>query len=159
MSLGFGTLFSFFTPLIQYFRFLFLIPIIAIIIAFSLKNTIHRSIIFLGFLIFSSIYLLLPQYHREDWKGLAKSLPDNKVYMFESSSDPILYYRDDIKIIDLRTIADAKPIDSEIIVVPYTADVHGIDYMKILSGKKYKLVKQSVFRGLITEKWKRYSAM
>ena len=158
-SLGFGILFSLFSPLLQYFRFIFLMPIISILLALENHTPINRLIGVGGFLIFSVIYLLFPTFHREDWKSLAKNLNKSEVYMILSSSDPVRYYKKDLKILDLKSITDAKSLDKEITVIPYVVDIHGIDYQKILSGKKYKLVQQSIFRGLVVEKWNNYSSM
>jgi len=158
-----GLFFSFFTPLLQYFRFLYLIPIMSILLALG-SAKFHRFggiwLVLTGFILFSMTYLLNPQFLREDWKSLTKTLRTNrKIYMVYSSSDPILYYRKDLQIIDLKSILDLQCLDSEIIAIPYSSDIHGIDYQKILSERNYKLVKKQSFRGLIVETWSYYNSM
>ncbi|MBI4009535.1 glycosyltransferase family 39 protein [Candidatus Roizmanbacteria bacterium] len=155
-SMGFGILFSFFTPLLQYFRFIYLIPLISVLISFAQKNTIYRLIIFFGFISFSLLYLLFPGFHREDWKSLANSLPsDKKIYMIYSSSDPIQYYRSDLNLGDLRALDLTKLKYREIIIIPYTSEIYGLDYAKILRQSNYNKKKTRNFRGIYYEVWER----
>jgi len=144
-SIALGTLFSIFTPMLQYFRFLYLIPLMALIIN---KN----KVIVFGSLVFSLIYIVVPTFHREDWKSLAKSLP-MKVYMVESFGDPLRYYKPGIEIIDIRT----KPAEKVIMVIPYGEIIHGVDHQKILTDQGYKLVSRTVFRELVSETWQQGS--
>lgn len=153
-----GFVISFITPLLQYFRFIYLIPIMSILLSFSLsgKATYNRfgcTALFLGFLIFSFVYLLFPQFHREDWKSLVKSLPiDKPIYMILSSSDPVRYYNSKLIIKDLKNINDEQ-LGNKIIVIPYTADIHGIDYINDLSDKGYRLENKKSFRDLQLEEY------
>ena len=161
-TLVLGVLFSFFTPVLQYFRFLYLIPLISLLIASGLsKFHLRRGnwIAALGFIFFSLIYLLNSTFHREDWKSLAEGIDSNKVYMIYTSSDPLQYYRKDIEVIDLKKIAQNKIIDKDIYIIPYSSDIHYLNYKNILSERKYKLEDKITYRGLILEKWKRYGAM
>ena len=114
-----------------------------------------------GFLIFSLVYLLNPSFHREDWKGLVKNLPKDKpVYMIKASSDPVLYYSNDFKIDELALLRPAgfggqSELAQEIVVIPYTADIYGLDYRSILSKSGYKQEGVKVFRELSFEIWGR----
>lgn len=157
LPLFFGFMISFFTPLLQYFRFLYLIPILAILLSLSQGRVF---ILTAGFLAFSLVYLLMPQFHREDWKSLVKNLPESKpVYMITSSSDPLRYYSKKINIKDLADLnemsTEAVDMAENMIVIPYTADIHGIDYKKQLEKKSYKLIDKKNFRGLELEYWTR----
>ncbi|MEK7070572.1 MAG: glycosyltransferase family 39 protein, partial [Patescibacteria group bacterium] len=82
----FGFVVSFYKPLLQYFRFLYLIVPLSIILAIIIQKNWQRYIITSGFLIFSLLYLLFPQYHREDWKSLVTDLSQstNTIYMIPS---------------------------------------------------------------------------
>ncbi len=148
-----GFLFSVFTPLFQYFRFLYLIPLLAILLAFGTQKTsIYRYIVISGFVLFSFIYLLNPNFHREDWKSLAKTLPNKAIVcMIPSSADPLVYYRKDISIIPLPHCTPGP----RTIVIPYTADIHGVDYKKTLRDKGFKQEKTLNFRQLQYEVWQR----
>lgn len=153
--LALGLVFSFFSPLLQYFRFLYLIPLMALIMS-SMKDTkknLFKTVLVIGFMGFSLVYLFVPQFHREDWKSLAKSLDrKSSIYMVMSSSDPVTYYRKDLKLKDMREM-EKELNDKSVTVIPYTADIHGIDYKKILSGKGYTLQEAKSFRDLTYEVW------
>ena len=148
-SLAIGMLFSLFSPLLQYFRFLFLVPLMVLLI--DNKNTIYRYVALAGFVVLSLIYLLFPQFYREDWKSLAKRLPANEpIYAIPSSMDALFYYRN-VHINDLRKINQAA--NGKLVVIPYTADIYGLDYKKSLIDQGYKLNKTVNFRGVQMEQW------
>ena len=143
ITLLLGTIFSIFTPMLQYFRFLYLIPVMALAIKKS-------YLIAGGFLIFSLVYLLNPQFYREDWKSLSKDL-QNKVYMISSFNDPIKYYKKNIEIGDIRSPIGEK----EITVVPYGEAIHGVDHNQILIKAGFKKVAIANYRELTSEVWKK----
>jgi len=146
-----GFVFSFFTPLLQYFRFIYLIPIMALLLSFSTSNRVYRLIVICGFAVLSTVYLFNPTFHREDWKSLAKSLaPKQEVYMIPSSSDALRYYNKAIIIHDIR---DLKQLPHSLIILPYTTDIYGIDYKKILLSNGFVLKESKTFRGLSYEVW------
>lgn len=150
-----GFVFSFFTPVFSYFRFLYLLPIFSLVLAIKSGQLFYgrgRLVIFLGFLVFSLIYLLFPQFHREDWKSLSFYISSKTpVYMIISSSDPLSYYRPDLKIKDLSLLKESKSIENKIIIIPYSFDIHGIFYKKEVEKKKMKLVEVKHFRGVYFE--------
>jgi hypothetical protein len=144
LSLFIGFIFSLFTPMFQYFRFLYLIPFLCLILR---KNYFYTLI----FLFFSFIYLLNPSFHREDWQSLSASL-NNSVYIIESVADPIKYYQNDLIINDLKSVS---PIESEIIVIPYASEIHSLDYRQKLLSQNYLLIKETSFRELKSETWQK----
>ncbi|MDD4785520.1 MAG: glycosyltransferase family 39 protein, partial [Candidatus Shapirobacteria bacterium] len=100
-----GILFSIKSPLLQYFRFLYLLPIMALVLAINIDKKWQKVLVGGGFLVFSLVYLLNPNYYREDWKGLTKSLSECQIsndkcqiYMISSFSDPIKFYNQNIEI-------------------------------------------------------------
>jgi len=138
--------------MLQHFRFIYLIPILAIILASGKKTSMYRYIEVIGFVIFSLVYLLSSQFHREDWKSLVKSLPKNvPVYMILSSSDPVKYYSQSSNVLTLESSKDSK--QKEIIIIPYTADIYGLDYKTLLSKNGYQLKKEVSFREVTYERW------
>lgn len=152
MPLLISLIISLFTPLLQYFRFLHLLPFLSILLAYGTQTNWERMIIFLGFSLLSLIYLLNPTFHREDWKSLAQDVVKyKKVYTIYTSSDPIKYYRSDIIVKDLTELL--KTNDKKIIVIPYSADIYGVDYQSILQSKNYSLKNKKAFRGLVSEEW------
>jgi uncharacterized membrane protein len=154
-----GLIFSFASPLLQYFRFLYLLPVLAIIISYGLPDRSHTNRsglwVAVGFTVLSCVYLFIPQFHREDWKALSRSFARQaKVFMIRSSSDPIGYYRPDVKIIDLRQIGRYLGTEKDLTVIPYTADIYGFDYRKKLDNENYLLREKKVFREVY---WERFS--
>lgn len=143
-----GLLFSFYSPLLQYFRFLYLIPILGLLIALN-KIDFIKTISVSGFLIFSFIYIFNNNFYREDWKSLAKTLNNNSVYMISSFSDPVIYYKSSLNIHDLRN----KINETEIYVIPYGELIHGVNHNEILSQQNYRKIEEKDFRGVTIEKW------
>lgn len=154
-----GTIFSFISPLLQYFRFQFLLIFLSIILGISasrMRSEIFKYAIVAGFAAWTLLYLLMPRFHREDWKSLAIFLQreTRPVYMIESSSDPLRYYAPGVQIKPLRDITYREFDGTDIIVVPYTSEIHGVNYSIILQGNN--LCREIVpFRELTFEKWKK----
>lgn len=152
-------IFSFFTPLLSYFRFLYLLPLFCMMIvlgiaSLSSKKTI-RPIVLGGFMIFSLLYVLFPRFHREDWKSLSKEIPANKtVYMIEPSSDPIRYYKPMLTVREIRNISSQRFIEQEIYVIPYVTQLYGFDYQNALTKRGCNLNEKRTFRELVLEKWR-----
>lgn len=150
-----GFVVSFFIPMLQYFRFLYLIPVISLLLSINLRNLASSNwtswILTGGFVLFSLIYLTLPQFHREDWKSLVKNLPKDKpVYMIMASSDPVKYYDSQLKINELASL---HPGQREIIIIPYATEIYGLDYKNILNKVGYQLKKEVSFREVTYEQW------
>ena len=137
-----GTVFSIFTPMMQYFRFLFLIPILMIIIG---KNKWVAA----GFTLFSLFYLLNSNMWREDWRSTVRQINKNEVYMVASFGDPVNYYNNKIAVKDIRGQISGK----EIWVIPYGEEIHGVDHKQILTKAGYSLETQTDFREMGLEKW------
>lgn len=159
-----GFVVSFFIPMLQYFRFLYLIPIVCLLFGFGASgqanSNLRGSFLVGGFLIFSLVYLLFPKFHREDWKSLVSSLPKDKpVYMIKASSDPVKYYNNKLKINDLTLLRPDEigttARQSEIIVIPYVAEIYGLDYKNLLIKAGYRLKKEFSFREITYEDWVR----
>jgi len=144
VTLFIALIFSLFTPMFQYFRFLYLIPLFCLILE---KNYFYSFIFFL----FSIVYLTIPAFHREDWKSLSASL-DSPLYIIESVADPIKYYRSDLQIKDLKSITPGEP---QITVVPYASEIHGLNYRQKLISQNYRLIKETSFRELKSELWQK----
>lgn len=142
-----GVVFSIFTPMLQYFRFIYLIPILCL----ALAESRFRLIALLGFTIFSAVYIFNPQFHREDWQSLSASLPaDSTIYMIPSFSDPIKYYRPDIKI---EKIENCKLEIVNCLVVSYGESIHGFDHVSHLTRLGYTKSTIQNFRQLTLETW------
>jgi len=160
-----ASLVSFVSPMMQYFRFLYLIPVMCLLIAPVLLHppvlrkypmvAYAKYAVLAGFLGFSCCYLLIPQFHREDWRTLTVVIPAKAaVYMILPSSDPVLYYDPELRPAELRTVAAVKNIQPEIYVIPYVTEVYGFDYKKALTVKGCVRVSQLSLRELVLERWR-----
>lgn len=150
-----GILFSFFSPLLQYFRFLYLVPLMCLVLAVGIydRKTVSVALV-TGFILWSVAYLFLSQFHREDWKSLAADLPRRaSVYMIPSSSDPLRYYRPDIVVLDIRSPELMSTPGVDRLVLPYTADIYGINLHAYLENKSLKLKETKTYRELTLEVW------
>ena len=149
---------SIFIPMMQYFRFIYTIPVLAILLAYG-THELHeekqlRLVIFSGFLFFSLIYLLYPQFHREDWKALSKALPaDQSVYMILPSSDPLKYYAPYASFRELRSIGQEYVYEKSLYIIPYTSEIYGFDYKSTLYKSGCFIKKTYIFREVQMEKW------
>jgi hypothetical protein len=74
--------------------------------------------------------------------------------MITSSSDPLKYYAPNLNTKSLKEINSSSNLPSPIIVIPYTADIHGVNYAEVLNNKD--MIKKTVrnFRGLQYEVWR-----
>ena len=140
-----GMALSFWAPMLSYFRFVYLIPLLCLVIGKS-------RLVGAGFLAFSLVYVLFPQFHREDWKTLASEIKTDKVYMIGSFGDPVMYYKPEIKIYDLRSKMYG---DKKIEVVPYGEEIHGVNHREILGKQGYKMIEEKSYRGLTSERWEK----
>jgi hypothetical protein len=152
LPLFLGLLFSFVSPLLQYFRFLYLILFLSLLMGIVLEKKQLLQIFFIEvFLAWSLFYLLFPKFHREDWQALSRKLPSAyPVYMISSSSDPLRYYSPHLQIRDFKRLQLEKP--KTLVILPYTADIHGVRYQDLL--KNYRLQKKDGVRGIEYEIWK-----
>jgi hypothetical protein len=146
-------IFSIKSPLLDYFRFLYLVPIMCLVLAVNCDKKWQKILVSGGFLIFGLMYLLNPNYYREDWKSVISQISNDRsqVYMISSFSDPIKFYDPNIQISDIR----GQISGDEIEVIPYGELIHGVDHAKILTNFGYKMVEQKIFREMELEKWKK----
>lgn len=153
LFLGLGV--SFWVPMMQYFRFLFVIPIMSILLEKGVekKQYIRVGMICL-YVVFSLIYLFGAQFHREDWKKLVQSInPMQPVFIIIPSSDPLLYYNSSLLPQELRTIEKAQ-LSGRIQIIPYGEEIYGYDHTAILEKKGCIKETRSTYRGpLILEEW------
>ena len=155
-----GFFISFFTPLLQYFRFIYLIPLMCLLLVDrSYKSDKIYMILAFGFLFWSFLYLFIPLFHREDWKNLSFYLKKNKVkevYMIPSSSDLLIYYYPKIKINSLKNCYDRSLFlkTKKIYVIPYTTEIYGVDYKSCFKNN-YQLIKEKNFRQITLEEYRK----
>ncbi|MCA9371654.1 glycosyltransferase family 39 protein [Candidatus Woesebacteria bacterium] len=170
-----GFVASFVTPMLQYFRFQYVILPISILLALGveelgnvlemegsgLKYLSNRSkkitrfvmlFIITIFAAWSALYLFFPQFHREDWNTLSFQLQQKhlSVYILPSKTDPIIYYNPSFPVKNLEQIDQAD--EAELIIIPYATDIHGFSYRSIISSRYQQIAAYSV-RGIVYEEW------
>jgi uncharacterized membrane protein len=146
-------IFSIFSPLLNYNRFLYLIPIVALLLALLVNTNKNKIFLLAGFTLFSLMYLLNPSFHRENWKKLSDNLDNTKpLYIIESTSDPVKYYRPDVIIKDIKT---REINEDEVVVVPYAETLHDFDHKIKLENLGFKLTGITDYREVTLETWKK----
>lgn len=152
-----GLLISFVTPLLQYFRFLYVLPILCLLIAFGISRKWLRWAVLVGFITWSFMYLLVPKFHREDWRSLVRTLPDNSiVYGVPTIMDPMAYYNSGLQFRDIRKVSNDKLGTDSLTVLPYVSDLYGVDYQGLLQSLGYHKRSTVTVRGLQMENWTSY---
>ena len=148
-----GLLFSIKVPMLQYFRFQYLVIPLSILMAMvgQLRGLPLRYILIIFFVLFSFMYVMNSNNYREDWKGISKNLPET-VYMIGSFADPVKYYRGDIKIIDIKL---NQPTEKSFIYIPYGEVIHGFDHKELFAKIGYKKIQEKSFREITYEEWQR----
>lgn len=142
-------------PMLQYFRFLFLLIPLSIIYAVGSKRLPWLRITFIaGCIVFSMVYLLNPYFHREDWKHILVSVPAAEpVYVIQAVSDPLQYYYPGRETRDLQRLSENPPTESRISIIPYATDIFGVAYTDTLQTFGYSKQTVTYFQGVPLELW------
>lgn len=135
---------SVFIPVLAYFRLLFLLPAFYLLIALGPKKIVYGLIVF-NFAA-SAVYLFDPGFHREDWRQLARSIPDGPAVIIPAVSAPLkYYYAGEI------SGTDAVP-ENNFSYIPYAEPIFdpGQDFRRRASEAGFTEVSVSQFRGGLT---------
>lgn len=151
---------SFLTPILSYFRMLFIIPAFYILVAYGLTKYSHKLSFYLFILLICfnliavGLYFTNPNYQREDWKGAAKFLSQNAnaqtITLFENNNLPAPYrYYQDTKVtadgalenFPANTKKDLKPIAK---LVEDKNKVYLVEYLVDISDSKRLVQKELV---------------
>lgn len=139
---------SFFIPVFDYFRVLFLLPAFTLLIGLGLdsnsSNTriILSSIVLSTFVICSGIYLTQPFFQREDWRGLSKFIKEtSEPVILESNGNfaPLDYYLGSQKNLfaGLKSIpALSAEAVSELNLVSFAQRVYLVNYLVEITDPK-----------------------
>jgi len=109
LSLLFGILMSFFIPTLTYFRYLFILPAFYLLLSESTSKVFIIIILFIN-LLSTGFYLFDSRFQREDWRGVAKLIADEKiVFPVNSQKEALIYYGKENQIISKEQLtADDK---------------------------------------------------
>ncbi len=102
-------------PVLNYFRFLFVLPAMYILIAFGV-NALNKKwkwlfifVIIIINLATSFVYLTNQKFQREDWRSFVKFVNDQPVlFPADSQKEAFLFYNQKANIIDIKNIQNHK---------------------------------------------------
>jgi len=83
---------SLFVPVLAYFRLLFILPAFYLLLVVKPTRSLLVGILVFN-LITTGIYLFNHKFHREDWRGLARSLTDQPVVIIPAVDAALRYYQ------------------------------------------------------------------
>ncbi len=144
-----GFFFSFYKPVLQYFRFLYIAVVLAVGLSY-IESFGYKVFLFVFFAVLSFFTVFDKSFYREDWKGAVFDIKQNsRVYMIKEVSDPLwfydLKYNRKIKLEDIRSLDVQNP--EKAVVIQYAASIFGVDFLSIM--KDYKILDQRFYRGNI----------
>lgn len=138
----FGIIISLFIPIFSYFRFLYILPAFYLLVALGIERfkgiylKLVLGLIIILQMVFSLIYLLNSDFHREDWREAVRFLDDqNSLIYFESNevSAPFKLYskKNDLGKPGLKKIPAVSSNDlnisleneNKVLLVEYLTDV------------------------------------
>lgn len=153
-------LISFFIPVLAYFRMIFILPAVYLILAKGIENLPKKfaisAIVFICLVSLSSLlaYYLNPKFQREDWRGavsfVSKNLDDRSIAIFEYDEipAPVRYYADDLS--SLRAglssnLTEDLKDKNKIYLFEYLADIYDpkrlverkLEYLNFVETKTY----------------------
>lgn len=111
---------SFWLPILSYFRLLFLLPAVYLLVVKG-SEKIAWGLVGIN-LACSAIYLFMPQFHREDWRSLARELTDQPVVINAPVAAPLRYYYAGNNLIDTQAVPD-----SDFWYIPYSEPIFDPD--------------------------------
>lgn len=147
-----GGLVSLWSPMFLYFRFIYLIPGLLLVLN-QFDKKIKAGVVMVT-LIWTGVYLFNPNQYREDWKGLAESMKNGDVLILsENFAEPINFYNKNVETRDFKTLPLVK--NDKLWVTGYGTDIMKIDYKKVMTLGGYEKTKEVGFRGIVLEEWTR----
>lgn len=148
-------------PIYSYFRLLYTVPIFVSILALSIlslsktKGFLMATAISILSLFFWIIFVLSPQYHREDWRGLtnfvnAKKSSESQVVL-ESNGiyAPLVYYQLETQIKPGLKVIPAQKSDDIVWQKSNIKDLYLIEYLADITDPQRLLTKKIKNSGLV----------
>jgi len=148
IPLALGLIVSFFTPVLGYWRYVFLIPAFTTLLAIGIASlpkkmlSLNLSLLILLFL-FSNLYFFSnPKFHRENWSSFAKLVKDQKqetliLVNFPDAFAPLKFYLPQTKVFPTQSkLGQARSdIDEKLppLIDKYTT-VYYLDYLSDLTS-------------------------
>lgn len=164
-----GVLISLKVPIFSYFRFLFCLPALYLLISkgvFSFKKpTILIILLLLINIFFSFKYLLYSDYYRENWKETVKVLHQQNVskasvLILENVTAPFDYYdKQESKLVFFEQ-KELVVNENTIWLIPYAQPIFDPQDIirQYLNSKGFMRTYEQHFRGVTLEKWQKLVA-
>lgn len=169
----FGILISIKLPVLSYFRFIFCLPALYLLIARGITSLKKLSIFFIIFVIginvfFSLRYLFIPQFHRENWQQAVRDLKTfntthRSVLIYGNVRAPLDYYFSRFEVSSpVVRVEDKELITNENVVwfIPYAQPIFDQEDLtrKFLRSKGFSRTFEQHFNGVTLEKWEKMLA-
>jgi len=153
-----------FISILSYFRLIFTLPALYILIAVGLSKINEKSFLpLLSFIlainfIFTGLYLRNTKFHREDWRSFVQYIDKNSVensqIIFPSSSqmEALFYYQPSITFTDINGL---KETTNQIYLVRYVVDIVDKEdhTRKKIESLGYNKIEEKDFNGVIVWKY------
>lgn len=150
-----GFFVSFKIPVFSYFRFLFVLPAFVLLLAEGVKNKkLIISLICLISLISLIYFNSNLRFQREDWRGVANYINNNKVFMPSAAQDAGLkYYNPTIVVNDVNTISIGQ--ERTIYLIRYVQEIFDQrDFLRhVLELSGYTKTEEKTFNGVVVWKY------
>lgn len=85
------SLVSLFLPVLSYFRLLYILPAFYLLLCVKTSRSLLVGCLIFN-LVTAGVYLFNPKFHREDWRGLARSLTDKPIVIIPAADAALRYY-------------------------------------------------------------------
>jgi mannosyltransferase len=154
-----GFIVSFFIPIFVYFRFIFVLPVLYILIASSNKKAVI-GVLLLSNIIFSTLYLVNQKFHREDWRGLVQHIESSEpttrevYFVADSQQEAFRWYARGSQL-EARGPKNIKDNQKFIWVMRYVHDVFDPDDKLITNVEDlgYSSFSEYNFNGVVVRKY------
>jgi mannosyltransferase len=153
-----GILISFKIPTLSYFRFIFCLPALYILIAEGIDKLSKYKYVFLATVLIMNLsssmyYLLTPRFQREDWRAAARSIGTDIIVMpVSSQTEALEYYGKGKQIVNINNFNGGQ---KEIWLSRYVWQVFDPKDLarKKLESLGYNKVEESNFNGVVFYKY------
>jgi len=164
-SIAIAILVSLRTPILGYWRYIFLLPAFIAIIVIGLSNlpqtaaNLNIFLVFFVFILGNGVFLLTPGLHREDWRSAAQIISkDNSISIvnFPDVFAPLKFYASGVYFYpDQISLGKMRPdLDQSLpLVLKGKTSIFVFDYLSDLSDKKRSILrwlKEAGFKQLAT---------
>jgi len=169
-----GLAISFFVPVFSYFRFLFILPFLYLLVSWQITS--HKpvlknmAVVLVSLnLVFSLAYLFYPKFHRENWRGAANWLHQQNhqynapVIVLDQIDKPFLFYNQGKGRIVSPSTKNIKKITKQgwpvLYLVSYGLPIFDPEdkIRATLRNNDYKITKGESFRQVGIEVWRKLS--